>query len=61
MEPYKFCDLNGLATFLAGLDSIYTSKEQVKEILQLLAATDPYILEIDYDNTLAFDTTELIV
>lgn len=54
----QFLDIIGLNTFLTGLlKSIFASQ---KELNTLKTNTDPYIFEIDYENTLKFNT-DLIV
>lgn len=52
-----FLDILGLRTFLNQLKSLFATKESVMSVKQ---DTDTYILNIDYENTLAFDTTEII-
>ena len=54
---FEFLDLIGLTTLLKQLKQKYSSKA---EISQLEEDTDTYVLNIDYENTLAFDTTEII-
>jgi hypothetical protein len=53
----EFLNLPGLATLLKQLKQKYSSKA---EISQLEEDTDTYVLNIDYENTLAFDTSEII-
>lgn len=53
----QFLDLTGLATFLAQLNGLFATKNAVAEVE---ANTDGYILNIDYDKTLAFNTSEII-
>ena len=53
----QFLDLTGVATFLAQLKGLFATKEAVTEVKE---STDTYVLSIDYENTLAFDTQEII-
>lgn len=53
----KFLNLNGLTTFLNQLKQIFATED---EVAQVEADTDTYVLNIDYENTLAFDTKEII-
>lgn len=53
----NFLNLTGLTTLLNQLKQKYSSKAEVAAVA---ADTDIYILNIDYENTLAFDTTEII-
>lgn len=53
----KFLNLTGLTTLLNQLTQTFSSKAEVS---QVEADTDNYVLNIDYDSTLAFDTSELI-
>ena len=53
----QFLDSAGLSTFFTQLKGLFATKVAVAEVE---ADTDTYILNIDYENTLAFDTTEII-
>ena len=53
----NFLDQIGLTTFFAQLKSISSTSSEVAAVE---ADTDTYVLNIDYDSTLAFDTTEII-
>ena len=53
----QFLDIVGLNTFLAGMKDTFA--DQI-ELNALKINTDPYIFEIDYENTLKFNT-DLIV
>ena len=53
----EFLNLTGLTTLLAQLKQIFASEAEVAEVE---ADTDTYVLSIDYDSTLAFDTSEII-
>ena len=53
----KFLNLTGLTTFLNELKKIFAS---TAEVSQIEADTDIYVLNIDYENTLAFDTKEIV-
>lgn len=53
----QFLDKTGLSTFLTQLKELFATPEAVAKVE---ADTDAYILNIDYDSTLAFDTTEII-
>ena len=53
----QFLDKAGLTTFLAQLKGIFATPAEVTAVTD---ATDTYILNIDYESTLAFDTTEII-
>lgn len=50
-------DFHGLTTFFTELKKVFATKDAVTEVKE---NTDLYILDIDYENTLAFDTTEII-
>ena len=54
----KFLNLTGLTTFLNQLKQTFATDA---EVAQVEADTDTYVLNIDYKNTLAFDTSEIIV
>ena len=47
----QFLDFHGLGTFLEQLSNLFATKKAVTE---LKTNTDPYILNIDYENTLKF-------
>ena len=53
----QFLDLNGLRTFLNQLKWLFATKEAVSNVE---ANTNTYILNIDYENNLAFNTSEII-
>ena len=53
----KFLNLNGLTTFFNQLKTIFAPKSEVAAVE---ADTETYVLNIDYANTLAFDTTEIV-
>ena len=53
----KFLNLNGLTTLLNQLKEKFASKA---EINNLEVDNDTYILNIDYENTLAFDTSWIV-
>ena len=59
-EMQRFVDINGLDAFLIELWKIFASKIEYNTLMNLVQITDPYILEIDYDKDLAFDTTEIV-
>lgn len=52
-----FLNLNGLTTFLNQLKQTFASTSEVSAVE---ADTDAYVLNIDYESTLAFDTKEII-
>lgn len=53
----QFLDLTGLATFLNQLKGLFSTKDTVENVE---ANTNTYILNIDYENNLAFNTSEII-
>lgn len=53
----KFLNLTGLTTLLNQLKEKFSTKAEVS---QVEADTDTYVLNIDYENILAFDTSEII-
>lgn len=53
----KFLNLSGLTTFFTQLKSIFAT---TSEVAQIETDTDTYVLNIDYESTLAFDTKEII-
>lgn len=53
----NFLNLTGLTTFFNQLRSIFATDA---EVAQVEADTDTYVLNIDYENTLAFDTKEIV-
>lgn len=57
MAKQFFLDSAGLATLFAQLKGLFATKDAVTEVVE---NTDDYILNIDYENTLAFDTKEII-
>lgn len=60
----QFLDLAGLSTFFTQLKNIFATPDDVAAVTDAVAAvtdaTDDYILNIDYESTLAFDTKEII-
>lgn len=55
---YKLLNINGLSTLLNQLKQKFSTKAEVS---QVEADTDTYVLNIDYENTLAFNTFEIVV
>lgn len=53
-----FLNLTGLTTFLAQLTSFFAA---TSEVAQVESDTDTYVLSIDYESLLSFDTTEIII
>jgi hypothetical protein len=53
----QFLDLTGVTNFFEQLKGLFATKEAVTEVKE---STDEYVFSIDYDNTLAFDTKEII-
>jgi hypothetical protein len=53
----QFLDKIGLSTFLTQLEGLFATKKSVMDVKE---ATDLYIFEIDYDNTLKFNTDLII-
>ena len=53
----KFLNRNGLATLLNQLIQTFSSKA---EVAQIELDTETYVLNIDYEATLAFDKNEII-
>lgn len=53
----KFLNFTGLTTFFNQLRSIFATDA---EIAQVEADTETYVLNIDYEKYLAFDTKEII-
>ena len=53
----KFLNLNGLTTLLNQLKQNFASKDEMNN---LEVDNDTYILNIDYENTLAFDTSWIV-
>lgn len=51
-----FLDKHGLGTFLAQLKNIFGYKSALDETMDIRRQ---YLLEIDYDATLAFDTSRI--
>ena len=52
-----FLDKHGLGTFLAQLKNIFGYKSALDETMNI---RQQYLLEIDYEKELAFDTTLLV-
>ena len=53
----QFLNFGGLSTFLTQLRQFFASTSEVAEVE---ADTETYVLNIDYESTLAFDTKEII-
>lgn len=53
----QFLDKHGLSTFLAQLKNIFGYKSALDETANIRRQ---YLLEIDYDKELAFDTTWIV-
>lgn len=53
----KFLNLTSLATLRDQLTQFFSSKAEVS---QVEADTDTYVTNIDYESTLAFDTTQIV-
>ena len=53
----KFLNLTGLTTLLTQLKEKFATKS---EVIQVEEDTDNYVLNIDYESDLSFDTSELI-
>lgn len=53
----NFLNLTGLTTFFNQLKSIFATEAEVAAVE---SDTDTYVLNIDYESTLAFDTKEII-
>lgn len=53
----QFLDKHGLGTFLAQLKNIFGSKATLDECAEVRRVN---LLEIDYENTLAFDTNFVV-
>lgn len=53
----QFLDKHGLGTFLAQLKNIFGRKAVLDKSID---ARNQYLLEIDYDNTLKFDTDFIV-
>ena len=53
----EFINLQGLTTFLGKLIDLFASAE---EVAALEADTNTYVLSIDYDTHLKFDTSEIV-
>jgi len=53
----NFLNLNGLTTFFNELKNFFASAADVAEVED---TTETYVLNIDYDAQLKFDTTEII-
>lgn len=53
----EFLDKHGLGTFLTQLKNIFGYKSTLDENMEIRRQ---YLLEIDYDEELAFDTTLII-
>ena len=57
MEFMEFLDLLGLGTFLDYLKTIFGFKKNVDECADV---RELYLLNIDYENTLAFDVNQIV-
>lgn len=53
----QFLDKHGLGTFLAQLKNIFGYKSALDETMNI---RKQYLLEVDYDKELAFDTTWIV-
>lgn len=53
----QFLDKHGLGTFLAQLKNIFGYKSALDETMDIRRQ---YLLEIDYDSTLKFDTNWIV-
>lgn len=53
----KFLNLTGLITFLNQLNSFFASAAEVAEVED---STDTYVLNIDYEKYLAFNTSWIV-
>ena len=53
----QFLDKQGLSTFLAQLKNIFGYKSNLNETMNI---RQQYLLEIDYDSTLKFDTDWIV-
>lgn len=53
----QFLNLTGLITLLSQLKTIFAT---TSEIAQVETDTDTYVLNIDYESLLAFDTTQIV-
>lgn len=53
----EFLNLTGLTTFFNQLKQKFATTSEVSAVE---SDTDTYVLNIDYENTLAFDTREII-
>ena len=53
----KFLSFQGLTTFLNELEQKFATEA---EVAQVEADTDEYVLNIDYESTLAFDVKQII-
>lgn len=53
----QFLNKIGLSTFLTQLEGLFATKKSVTDVKE---ATDPYIFEIDYENTLKFNTSFIV-
>lgn len=53
----EFLDKHGLGTFLSQLKNIFGYKSTLDENMEIRRQ---YLLEIDYDEVLAFDTTWIV-
>ena len=53
----QFLDKHGLGVFLAQLKNIFGYKSALDETMEI---RQQYLLEIDYENTLAFDTDFIV-
>lgn len=60
IKTEEFLDYVGLVTFFNKLKEKFASKKEVETLTNLTKITDPYILTIDYEQTLAFDVNEIV-
>lgn len=53
----KYLNLGGLTQFLDGLRDLFATQSEVAELNE---TTNNYVLNIDYDKEIAFDTSEIV-
>ena len=53
----QFLNRSGLRTFLNEILKIFATTAEVNKIVE---DTDIYVLKVDYENDLSFDTSEII-
>lgn len=57
MATKKYTSLNGLETFLNKLKELFATNKDVSDVADNI---NEYILEIDYEAHLEFDTSEIV-